>query len=165
MGYETQPFELLWEKEGFELRYYPAIMKAKANRNNGFRYLFDFISGNNVKNQKIAMTTPVYMGQQEDESEAFMEFVLPKAYNEANTPAAKSDKVRIYQSEPGYYLAIAFGGFPTEKKELRAQKKLLEFAERNQFKVIGSSNLLVYNSPYKLFNRKNEVLLQIEYKA
>ena len=46
----------------------PSAMKAKVSSNRNFSKLFQYISGNNEKNEKIAMTTPVYMTEQNGKS-------------------------------------------------------------------------------------------------
>ena len=63
--YETQKYTLVDKSDDFEIRFYPKSIKARvistSNSNNNFRKLFSYISGNNKTNEKIAMTTPVYM--------------------------------------------------------------------------------------------------------
>ena len=60
---ETQKYDVVKSLENIEIRFYPASMKAKVSSNRNFSKLFKYISGNNDKNEKIAMTTPVYMTQ------------------------------------------------------------------------------------------------------
>ena len=77
--YETHSYKTLFEEDNFEIRNYDPVMKARAysnTGNNNFMKLFRYISGNNEKNQKIPMTTPVYM--KEDNKGSMMEFVLPQ---------------------------------------------------------------------------------------
>ncbi len=157
--YETQKFEVIKSIGEAEIRYYPPVMKIKANRNNGFGSLFGYISGKNVNGQKIAMTTPVYM--QEDNGEKVMEFVLPREFDSQSTPDALSDKVKVYESNPGYFIAYAFGGYAVDWVANRAIKLLKEIIKANNIIVEGDPILLVYNSPYKLINRKNEILFKI----
>ena len=63
--YETQKYDLIFSEDDFEIRFYHSSLKAKVvsqrNANGNFYKLFQFISGNNSKGEKIAMTTPVYM--------------------------------------------------------------------------------------------------------
>ncbi len=159
--YETQQFEVIKTLGEAEIRYYPPVMKIKANRNNGFSSLFGYISGKNVNGQKIAMTTPVYM--QEDKGEKVMEFVLPRELDSKSTPDALSDKVKVYESKPGYFIAYAFGGYAVDWVSNRATMSLKEIIKDNNINIEGDPILLVYNSPYKLINRKNEILFKIIY--
>ena len=64
--------------------YYEPAIKASVTSDenpNNFYKLFQFISGNNSKNEKIEMTTPVYM---KSEDEKKMEFVMPSKFNMDN---------------------------------------------------------------------------------
>ena len=76
--YETQEYQVIDQIDNAEIRFYPSAamikVSAEQNRNNNFGKLFRYIAGNNQENQEIAMTTPVYMYDQNKS----MEFVLPK---------------------------------------------------------------------------------------
>ena len=157
--YETQQFEVIKTIGEAEIRFYPPVMKIKANRSNGFGALFGYISGKNTEGQKIAMTTPVYM--QEEEGEKVMEFVLPRELDNQSTPAAISDNVEVYESNPGYFISYPFGGYAVDWVAKRAIKALKEIIKTNNLVVEGDAIILVYNSPYKVINRKNEILFKI----
>ena len=157
--YETQQFEVIKTIGQAEIRFYPPVMKIKANRNNGFGSLFSYISGKNSNGQKIAMTTPVYM--KEDTGKKVMEFVLPRKLDIKSTPKPLSDKVQVYESKPGYFIAYSFGGYAWDWVSNRAIKALEEIIKNNGLKMEGDPILLVYNSPYKVINRKNEILFRI----
>ena len=81
--YETQKYDLIFSEDDFEIRFYHSSLKAKVvsqrNANGNFYKLFQFISGNNSKGEKIAMTTPVYM--KNDDNSNTMEFVMPASYD------------------------------------------------------------------------------------
>ena len=81
--YETQRYDLIFSDNDFEIRFYHSSLKAKVvsqrNANGNFYKLFQFISGNNSKDEKIAMTTPVYM--KNDDNSNTMEFVMPSSYD------------------------------------------------------------------------------------
>lgn len=157
--YETQAYKVVRVLSKLEIRYYPPVMKIQSENN--FGSLFRYISGNNQNSKKIAMTTPVYMGNYEGQD--VMEFVLPNSFNEANTPKSESSDVRVFQSTPGYFIALEFGGYATQNNRNKHTDQLIALAKQNNLKTIGSPLLLVYHSPYRIFNRKNEVLLEIEY--
>ncbi|MAR66923.1 MAG: SOUL family heme-binding protein [Flavobacteriaceae bacterium] len=158
--YETQPFDVIDQFEEAELRYYPPVMKIQSNGD--FGSLFRYISGNNENGQKIAMTTPVQMGN--TQGEGVMQFVLPKSFDAENTPKASGDQVQVIQSEPGHYLAIQYGGYTMDWRERKASKRLQEIAKKHGLQISGSSIIMVYNSPYQVFNRKNEVLFKVDIK-
>lgn len=64
---EQQPYEVLEQREGFELRRYPAHVVAEVAvegsfedaGNRAFRSLFRYITGNNRSQESVAMTAPV----------------------------------------------------------------------------------------------------------
>ena len=85
--YETQKYEVVIKDNDFEIGYYPPVIKAKVlsenGSNNNFMKLFKYISGNNSNNEKIAMTTPVYLSNQDNTNA--MEFVMPAKFNTNST--------------------------------------------------------------------------------
>ena len=62
MAYEEANYEVVKKNEVYEIRKYSdrlAIETDTSNEGNSFRKLFNYISGNNDKNEEIKMTTPV----------------------------------------------------------------------------------------------------------
>ena len=158
--YETQQFKVLNDSEEFELRYYPPVMKIQSA--NDFGSLFNYISGSNTSSTKIAMTTPVYMG--DAKGNEVMEFVLPASFYQTNTPGAASEGVRVFQSNPGYFIAVSFGGYATSRSQKKIAEQLREIAKQKNFTIISAPILLVYNAPFQVFGRKNEVLFEIAHQ-
>ena len=157
--YETQNYDIIKTIDKAEIRYYPTVMRIKSTRENGFANLFGYISGKNEKNKKIAMTTPVYL--KKEENIEVMEFILPRSYNNKNTPMSLSSKVSVYESNPDYYLALKFGGYAFQSIVNKTSSELKRIANENNIQIVGEPILLVYNSPYKIFNRRNEILFKI----
>ena len=85
---ETQQYKVLKLIDNIEIREYPPVMKVKSTSkiNNWFGKLFKYISGDNESGTKISMTSPVYMDKENENY--IMEFVLPKKFNEINSPKA-----------------------------------------------------------------------------
>ena len=76
----------------------------------------------------------------------------------------KDKDITVYSSQPGYYAAIRFGGYSSSDKVNTHHKKLLEKIKENNISVVSNKPIaLSYNSPYKVFNRRNEVLVEINY--
>jgi len=62
MANEEAKYDIVKSNDTYEIRKYSdrlAVQVASTSGNNGFRKLFNYISGNNEKNQKIKMTVPV----------------------------------------------------------------------------------------------------------
>ena len=159
-GYETQSYEVIKTVDEAELRFYPSVMMAKTSVNSGFSSLFRYISGNNTSQQKISMTTPVHMDR--NSKEGSMEFVLPKSFNKENTPKPVAGNVKVYESEAKYYAAFSFGGYTNSRKEQSIIEKGKLILKEYNISFSDTPIVLVYNSPYTFFNRKNEVLFPIE---
>ena len=89
-GYESAAYEAKMTDGSFELREYPefsiASTKDGGDGDQAFMRLFRYIGGANEAEQKIAMTTPVFMDESAGGKE--MSFVLPK--DVAAAPAAKA---------------------------------------------------------------------------
>ncbi len=162
--YETQAYEVVEKFDDVEIRFYPEAAKIKIksdySRNNNFRKLFGYIAGDNSRSEKIAMTTPVYMS----ENKEVMEFVLPKEYNSGSFPTPNSEEVEAYVSSPSYFAVIAYGGFSNNKKESLYKEKLKEKLKLHKISSIQPPQILYYDSPYKFFNRRNEVIVEVDFK-
>jgi len=164
--YETQKYDLIFSEDEFEIRFYPSSLKAKVvstrNANGNFYKLFQFISGNNSKSEKIEMTTPVYM--KEDNNTNTMEFVMPSSYNMESISKPNDESVEIYESEAKYFACVRYGGYSNSGKFNTHSKKLIEKLSELNIKTKGDLFYVSYNSPYKVFNRRNEVMVEIEYQ-
>jgi hypothetical protein len=161
---ETQSYEVLKNIAGCEIRFYPPVMMAKYTSDNGrsgFGKLFKYISGNNDGETKISMTTPVHM--EKSESENSMAFVLPKSFNKENAPKPNDASLVVYESDSRHYAAIEYSGYTDEVKEKENTDKLKKILNKQNIKIVGDSKILVYNSPYKIVFRRNEILIPISY--
>jgi len=162
--YETQEYQVLEQIDNAEIRFYPsaAMVKISAdqNRNNNFGKLFRYITGNNQENEEIAMTTPVYMSDQNKT----MEFVLPNKYLSEDLPIPNDNDLEAYISNPRYFAAIRFSGYSNPNKILKHRNELRSILENNGLEIIGDFYLLSYDAPTKFYNRRNEILFEISYK-
>ena len=102
------------------------------------------------------MTTPVYMYPEANTSA--MEFVLPKKYMEQEAPAPSQDNVEIYQSEPGYFAAVRYGGYSNATKVKTHTERLMKEIEKHSLETISEPVILSYDSPYKVMNRRTKSL-------
>lgn len=163
--YETHNYETLFSDDSFEVRMYEPVLKAKTfsteGSNNNFGKLFRYISGYNQNNEKIAMTTPVYMKQEEKGS--MMEFVLPSKFNMDNVSMPKSQNVEVYLDEGGHYASIQYGGYSNTNKRDRYTKALMKKLKEHNIESVGDFFYLSYDSPYKFYGRRNEVIVSVKY--
>lgn len=181
---ELLEYEVLEEEGKFDIRQYADYWVArteiegeyKNGTDEGFRLLFKYISGNNTKQEKIAMTGPVL---QKDKSEKIamtgpviqkkregrwvMEFVLPAKYNLNKPPDPLDSKVTVVKV-PGYRAAaIRYSGSLSEKKYNIKTQELLEFVQLKGLRTVGTSFSAGYDPPWTLpFLKRNEVLIFVE---
>ena len=153
--YETQKYNVIVSDNDFEIRYYPKALKAKVYK------LFKFISGNNENGDKIQMTTPVYMKNEKNKNT--MEFVMPSKYD-INSISNPNDKdVTIFESEAKYYACIRYGGYSNDSKFKEHSKDLSQKLKELNIETVGDFFYVSYDSPYKVFNRRNEAMIEINY--
>jgi hypothetical protein len=168
---EQQSYTLVHQFPGFEVRYYPEAVIAKVYTNArsyremtspAFNALAGYIFGGNSTGQKIAMTAPVHIDVNENGSS--MSFVMPAEYDMEDLPEPNNQAVSLERSESGYFAAITFGGFASDEKILRESEKLRDFLRKNNIEWEGNFRFLGYNSPYKLWNRRNEVVVKVNWE-
>ena len=130
--YETHNYETLFSDDSFEVRLYAPVLKAKTfstkGSNNNFGKLFRYISGYNKKNEKISMTTPVYM--KDEDKGSMMEFVLPSKFDMENISMPLSENVEVYLDEGGHYASVQYGGYSNNSKRARYTKSTSSCNER-----------------------------------
>lgn len=165
-GYESAEYETV-EKDGkFEIREYPELVTvatdAGSGDNSSFMRLFKYISGENEGDQKIAMTTPVFMPSSGGTKTASMHFVLPKEVAEKGAPDPKRDGVTLSTFRSGQYAAIRFSGKLNNESRKNALEKLETELESRGLKSVGSPVYAGYDSPWTPGPlRRNEVLLKL----
>ena len=164
--YETQKYRVILSDEEFEIRFYDSSIKAKVvsnkSANGNFYKLFQFISGNNSTGEKIAMTTPVYM--KEDGDKNTMEFVMPSNYKLETITQPTDKDVVIFESEAKHFACVKYGGYSNSNKFDIHSEKLVKKLKKLNIDMKGDIFYVSYNSPYKLFNRRNEAMVEINYE-
>ncbi len=166
-GIEMPSYRMIKKYGDVEIRQYPAMVIAQTqlsqssvdnNINNGFRTIAGYIFGGNDQNQKIAMTAPVVMKMSDT---ATMYFMMPKKYSVNQLPKPNSNKVQILEESSRVLAVIRYGGFSSEKKIEKYQKKLAEVISQNNLKTKGPYMYMGYNAPWDVFNRRNEVAIEV----
>lgn len=127
-----------------------------------FNRLFRYITGQNDKNQKIAMTAPVLneIKQLDGQKCLFtMRFYIPKVH-QANTPIPTGNAVLT--DMPELTVAVSrFGGFATMNDYMQHNTLLKEEIGSNLYKFDAQTVYTAgYNAPYELADRTNEVWIR-----
>jgi len=141
----------------------------------GFRRLFQYISGGNSARQKIAMTAPVAriptsekiamtapVQRAELDDGWRVTFMLPAEYTLETAPAPTDDRVQI-REVPGRLMAVLrYSGRWTEKNLLEKQARLREAIDRASVDRLGGFESAAYDPPFMPpFMRRNEVMVEV----
>jgi len=168
-------YEVIREHGPVEIRKYPELTLASvfdASDDFAFSILFDYISGNNVPNQSIAMTAPVLSKKPGGHKIAMttpvisgkgsFSFVLPSTYYQQNAPVPKDPAIKIERVPARLLAVIRFSGRAHEQ-DLRSEEEiLLSTLALTNIKSIGEPFLMRYNSPFTPgFLRHNELANEI----
>ncbi|MBI33916.1 MAG: soul heme-binding protein [Flavobacteriales bacterium] len=164
---ETYPFSIVKEYKDFEVRNYEAKLftsiklssdKYEEASNKGFKILAGYIFGGNERNEKISMTSPVTISL---EDSMRMMFMVPKNMKKEELPKPNQSEIEFLEVPSKKMAAITFGGWANDEKIEKYKKKLTEFLNAEGINFSNRFYFFGYNSPYEVFNRKNEVLVEI----
>ena len=168
---EEQNYTVIQKDQNFEIRFYPsatfATIKSDAKTYKelsgpGFRKLAGYIFGGNEDKTQISMTSPVQMDISDTVST--MSFVMPSSYNQANLPKPNNPDVILNETQDEYVAAIQFSGFASDKELKLYSEKLQNILKGKGIKTLGNARFLGYNPPFQLVDRRNEIIISIEYK-
>ena len=168
---ETYHYSVVKKYKSFEIRNYEATLftsvqmngnKYKQSSSKGFSILAGYIFGGNQKNEKIAMTSPVSMSL--DDSRTMM-FMVPKKFNKETLPKPNEPKIEFREEPAKTVAAITFGGWVNDEKIAEYKQKLIAALNVEGIKHNNRFYFLGYNPPFEVFNRKNEIIVELENKA
>ena len=161
-----EQYIILKKIDDVEIRQYKESVNAsyytdnKMEKNNYFRNLAGYIFGDNTENVSIDMTSPVTMklyGNRE------MIFRMPSNYTLDNLPKANNPKINFITIASCTKAAIQYSGYSNKNIEEKKIQELKNILESENIKHENKFELLVYNSPYKILNRRNEITINIIY--
>ena len=168
---EEYPYEVINTYQSFEIRHYEEALftsirlnstSYKQGSSKGFSILANYIFGGNDRKQRIAMTSPVSMTLEDNMRVMFM---IPNSLKRDDMPLP-NDRLIDFILEPKKTLAVVtFGGWASDKKIAKYKSRLTEalsnegIQHENKFFIFG------YNPPYEIFNRRNEVAVEILYDS
>ena len=162
MAYEEANYKVVKENKEYEIRKYSdrLVIETNSIEGNGFKKLFNYISGNNEDSQEIKMTVPV---TQEIKNENMtMQFYLPSKFNEDNAPKPSNSDIKILTIEGGYYAVIKYSGRSSDKNFLKNKDILKKQLKQDNITIIGPPIRASYNSPFTLpMLKRNEVMYRI----
>ena len=183
MAIERAKYTVLEKEDSFELRKYEPYIVAETivegdfddAGNEGFRRLFDYISGKNRKRQSISMTAPV---SQEPESVKIpmtapvnqvrvgekyrITFLMPAEYTMETLPESLDTRVKL-KEVPGQLIAVfRYSGTWSRDRYEEKRVKLQALMRQRDLEPAGEPIFARYNPPFMpWFLRRNEVLIPV----
>ncbi len=142
-------------KESINASYYS---DSDGERNNYFRNLASFIFGGNSENKDISMTSPVTIRLHGNKE---MVFRMPEEYSLESLPKSDNPNIKIVVIPACKKAAIFYGGYSNDNIERKKINELKKTLKENNLFHNEKFEVLVYNPPYKIINRRNEITVNI----
>lgn len=165
---ETYSYKIEKVYDNFEIRSYEATLFTSINissnkyeeaSSKGFSILAGYIFGKNENNQKISMTSPVTMSLEDSMT---MMFMVPKKIKKEELPKPNESKIEFKEVPAKKMAAISFGGWADNEKIEEYKRKLTSCLNDKGIKHSNRFYFFGYNSPYEFFNRKNEIVVELD---
>ena len=164
---ESYSYQVVKKYKDFEIRNYEASLFTtvklsskgyKDTSRKGFSILAGYIFGDNDKNKKIAMTSPVAMSL---EDSVTMMFMVPREFDKKTLPKPNQSQINFVEEPEKKIAAIGFTGWANDEKISKYKKKLKLILETENISYTNQFYFFGYNPPYEIFNRKNEVIVEL----
>ena len=168
---ETYPYTVIKKYDTFEIRSYEATLFTsvklptkgfKKSSSKGFSILAGYIFGNNERNEKISMTSPVTMSLEDSMT---MMFMVPKELKKEMLPKPDQSLIEFKEEPAKTVAAINFNGWANDKKIEKFKQELKSALDAEGIIYSDRFYFLGYNAPYEVFNRKNEVIVELQRDA
>jgi hypothetical protein len=186
MAIEEPRFKVIEKDGSFELREYSPYVVAETRVEAGFdeagsvafQRLFRYISGNNVAQQKIAMTAPVTQARGEkiamtapvaqvaDGNAYVVAFTLPSTYTLATAPRPLDPTVQVRAVAAQLVACWRYTGRWTPDNYREHEALLRKRIKAGGLAARGEPVLARYNPPFMpWFMRRNEVWIPVAAKS
>ncbi len=184
MGTEEAAYTVEKTDGDFQVRLYAPQVVAEtlvegtleAAGNLAFRPLFNYISGANQSQDKIAMTAPV--GQQPDGQKIAMtapvgqeavsnrwavSFMMPTNFTLETLPQPTDQRVQLRAVPARRMVAVRYSGTWSQKRYEHSLDRLRDWMKANDLTAVGQSVWARYDPPFMpWFMRRNEILVPAE---
>jgi len=159
-------YTLIKQENAFELRHYQSYTLVEAKDSDlrgysGFQLAFDFIQGENNRNQKISMTAPV-VNQLNEEGVTTTAFVMPPQMKFDDVPEPSIANLKKVFIPEKLIAVIRFSFSPKMEMIKKYEHSLLEWIDKENYIVTGALQLARYNPPFiPGFLKRNELWLEV----
>ena len=164
---ETYAYVIKKKYTEFEIRSYESTLftsvklSTKGYKNSsskGFSILAGYIFGNNERNEKISMTSPVSMSLEDSMT---MMFMVPKKFNKDMLPKPNQSVIAFKEEPAKTVAAISFTGWANDAKIEKYKQNLKAALDAEGIKYSNRFYFFGYNAPYEVFNRRNEIIVEL----
>ena len=164
---ETYPYVIKKKYKEFEIRSYEATLFTsvqlstkgyKDSSSKGFSILAGYIFGNNERNEKISMTSPVSMSLEDSMT---MMFMVPKKFKKDMLPKPNQSGIAFKEEPARTVAAISFSGWANDTKIEKYKQNLKAALDAEGIKYSNRFYFFGYNAPYEVFNRRNEIIVEL----
>lgn len=180
---ETPNYVVVKAQGNIEIRRYDPMIIAEVQIDGprkdavgaGFRLLADYIFGNNLVKQDIAMTAPVQqqqsakiamtapVQQQSADGRWQVSFVMPAAYTLETLPEPVNKLVTLKMVPATSFIVVRFTGMNSDGNVKKHEKQLMDYIKTNDIAVTGDPKYAFYNPPWTLPPmRRNEVMMALK---
>tara|TARA_B100000925_G_C21969864_1_gene457336 strand:- start:335 stop:949 length:615 start_codon:yes stop_codon:yes gene_type:complete len=164
--YETLSNEIIGSIHSVDFKIYNNYTKASVNNkaynmnsaSSNFPVLANYIFGGNKDNTKMAMTSPVLYNMSNKSS---FSFIMPKQFEINNLPSPDTEKIFFETVKNQCVAVMEFSGFANEKNCAVKHLELLNILKKNNIACNNDFMIAVYQPPYQLINRKNEIWIEV----
>lgn len=108
------------------------------------------------------MTSPVAMSLEDSMT---MMFMVPKKFKKETLPKPDQSEIKFQEEPKKTVAAIAFSGWANDEKIEKYKQKLKSALEAKEIPYTNRFFFLGYNPPYEIFNRKNEIIVELKREA
>lgn len=183
MAIEEAKYTVVKQDDRFELRAYQPHLLAETTisgdmeqaSSQAFRLLFNYISGANQSQTKVAMTAPVSqesagekismtapVSQERMDGAWAVSFMMPASYTEATIPSPDDPRVRIRSVPERKVAVMRYSGRWTRSQYLKHKELLEKWIESEGLVIAGEAVWARFNAPYTpWFLRRNEVQIPV----
>ena len=164
--YETLSNEIIGSINSIDFKIYDQYTKASVNNksynmssaSSNFPVLANYIFGGNKDNTQMAMTSPVLYNMSNKSS---FSFIMPKQFEINNLPSPNTEKIFFETVKNQCVAVMEFSGFVNEKNCAVKHLELLNILKKNNIECSNDFMIAVYQPPYQLINRKNEIWIEV----
>ena len=167
---ESLSFDVLETYDDVEIRQYAPHLLATVRvdgkfdeaGSQAFRPLFNYISGENRSDAKIAMTAPVLQQPDERRGSWLISFVMPSSFEKDSLPVPTSEIVQVSERPSMRMAALEYRGGWSQSRYAEHELKLRSALSNMTLTACGDSRWARHDPPFMpWFLRKNEILIPL----